>query len=418
MAIEGKQIMQNQYPSIVFISTFESKGGAARAMERLAMALREEGLKVEIISAFGKTKSLSVGHKLQFYFNFILERLRVFHSVKDREYLYQYSNGRPGLPLHLHPKVRSADIVHLHWINFGLLSIKGISKLASEKPLVWTLHDMWAFTGGCHYAFDCEGYQQNCETCFYLNNERSRSSEKTLQSKKNEWEDKNMLITAPSKWLYDLARESPVLKGKQVQKVGYTVDTNRFTVIETSDLRSKWGISSNSTVILAGAMDLNDKRKGFTLLLESLEMMRDVTDNLELLVFGKTTELKLDGVKITDLGFINDEQDLVEIYNIASVFTLPSIQDNLPNMVLESMACGTPVVAFESGGVVDMIEHLETGYIAQKGDASDFAKGISLALNLVKSEQDKVRISTSIKAKYDKDLVVGQMVKLYRELLA
>jgi glycosyltransferase involved in cell wall biosynthesis len=275
----------------------------------------------------------------------------------------------------------SVDIVNLHWISDGFFPLTALLKL--KVPIVWTLHDMWAMTGGCHYSGECDRYQKQCQYCPQLNSQtRYDLSRQEFQHKKNLYQQLSPTIVCPSEWLKNCAQSSATLRNLRIEVIPYGVDTEVFRPIAQETARSLLGLPLNTILILAGSVNLNDARKGFNLLKAALEQLKSSQD-FHLIVFGEIQQdLCEDFVyPVHALGNMSDDLMLALAYSAVDVFVAPSIQDNLPNTVLEAMACGTPTVAFKIGGMPDLIDSGLTGYLAEPFDISDLLYGIQWVLN-------------------------------------
>ena len=312
-----------------------------------------------------------------------------------------------------------ADIVHLHWLQGEMLSIADIGRI--QKPIVWTLHDMWAFCGAEHYTEDHrwrDGYRRDNrpshESGFDLNRW-------TWQRKRNHWQ-KPMHIVTPSQWLADCVRESALMRDWPVSVVANPIDTESWKPLEQSLARELLGLPADVPLLLFGAMGGGrDPRKGFDLLLQALEHLRDDSrvQNMELVVFGQRAPQSPNnlGFPINHTGHLHDDLSLRVLYSAADAMVIPSRQDNLPNTGVEAQACGTPVVAFDAGGLPDIVEHQRTGYLAKAFDAEDLAHGIALVL--AQSENQVLRVNARKRAleRFSSDIIAGQYNDLYRAAL-
>lgn len=284
---------------------------------------------------------------------------------------------------------RNPDIVHLHWICFGMLSINDLMKI--EKPIVWTMHDMWPFTGGCHYAGQCLKYQQRCGACPQLDSIKGKDLSRWVWERKDKaWENLNISFIAPSHWLARQAEVSSLLKDKKITVIHNGIDTQTYHPQPCIEARKRFNLPQDKKIILAGALNFSDARKGVDLLLDALKISKP--SDVALAVFGDgQKEIFHDspcGVHV--LGRLNNDQDMMAAYNAADVAVFSSREDNLPNTVLESLSCGTPVVAFNIGGIPEMIRHQENGYLARALDAADLAHGVDWVLSLDKDFYKKL----------------------------
>lgn len=285
-----------------------------------------------------------------------------------------------GTDISKNEKVREADVIILHWIN-SFLTAKEIRKLAAlRKPILWFMHDMWLFTGGCHVGGECVRYESGCGNCPLV----SRSGDKDIsrinfQEKERLMREIRAVVAGPSQWIVDCAGRSGIVAGRKLVCLPNMLDTEVFYPMEDKPrLLSKYGIGEGRKAILFGAADTGteNRAKGFSYLQHALaELPRE---QYQLVVFGNAgSDMKLpQGFDVTLLGFITDERKLAEIYNCADVFVTPSLQESFGYTACEAMACGTPVVAFPVGGLKEQITHLENGYLAEFQNAQDIAKGI------------------------------------------
>lgn len=272
----------------------------------------------------------------------------------------------------------SPDLVNLHWICKGYVQIESIAKLG--KPVVWTLHDMWAFTGGCHYHEGCDRYQESCGACPQLSNPGVRDASRWVWNRKRRaWTSLNLTVVAPSRWLAECAQSSSLFGNYRVETIPYGLDTEVYKPIERHLARRLLNLPNDKRLVLFGATVLSDRRKGWHLLQSALEKLSQsgMREQLECVVFGSyRSEREARGIKTHFLGRLNDDVTLALAYSAADVFIAPSIQDNLPNTVMEALACGTPCVAFKIGGMPDMIDHCQNGYLVAPFDVDDLVQGV------------------------------------------
>ncbi|HEY9609030.1 glycosyltransferase family 4 protein [Allocoleopsis sp.] len=272
------------------------------------------------------------------------------------------------------------DVVNLHWVCHGYLPIEAIAKF--KKPLVWTLHDMWAFTGGCHYSQECDRYKNSCGTCPQLGSAKSWDISRWVwQRKAKAWQNLDLTLVSPSPWLAKCARSSSLFQDLPIEVIPNGLDTQQYKPIPRQIARELLNLPQDKQLILFGAMYPNsDRRKGFYLLQQALQRLSKTEwrNQIEIAIFGASrpqepVEL---GLNSHYLGRLSDEISLAVVYAAADVFVAPSTQDNLPNTVMEAIACGTPGVAFNIGGMPELIEHQHNGYLAQALDSEDLAQGI------------------------------------------
>jgi glycosyltransferase involved in cell wall biosynthesis len=369
--------MSNKKLHIVLLSYHDSNGGAGIAAGRLKVALEKEGHRVDYLvreKAYD-SNATKFGNGIVSWLKFIAERLFFLRFEKDKSIRFLFNPGVFGSDISKHPLIQKADIVHLHWVNFGFLSVKDIASLARlNKPIFWTLHDMWAFTGGCHHSGACEHFQQSCGDCKFLKNPNPNDlSHRLWKAKKNGFASKNLHIITCSDWLGNRAKQSSILGGHEIKTIPNAIDTNFFAPSTTN-----LNLDPNKKYVLFVAMRVNAPAKGFHLLKEALHFLDPKTT--ELLIVGSETTEELP-LKSHSFGQVTDPSKMRDIYAAADVFVTPSLEENLPNTIMEAMACGTACVGFEVGGIPEMIEHQKTGYVAKAFLAEDLANGIQWCLN-------------------------------------
>lgn len=304
------------------------------------------------------------------------------------------------------------DIIHLHWIN-QFVSIKQIAKF--KKPIVWTLHDSWAFTGGCHIPFPCEKYKSNCEECPQLNSKRQKDlSYFIFNLKRKAWTNVNIHIIGPSKWMTDCAKNSSLLSRFETINIPNCIDTDYYSPRDKILSRQKFNIPLDKKVILFGAINATkDKNKGFDLLIKSFELINKERNDTELVVFG-SKEIQFDGHKnIREIGFISNPELFPYLYSAADVVVNTSRSENFSNVILESLSCGIQVVAFDIGGNSDLISE-SNGKLISPFDEKMMANGIIDVLNNPKFSEN---IHADICHRLSLQHTVSSHVQLFNKLL-
>jgi glycosyltransferase involved in cell wall biosynthesis len=323
------------------------------------------------------------------------------------------------LPDGLKKRVESTtpDIVHLHWINAGFMRLETLS--AIRQPMVWTLHDMWAFTGGCHYAGDCRGFENQCGACPVLGSTQKNDLSRQVWTRKTRaWKHLDLTLVTPSRWMADEARASALFRDRRIEVIANGLDLDRFRPVDRAVAREILGLPQDARLVLFGAMDsTSDKRKGFHLLEPALQKLgnRPQTCRTELVIFG-ASEPRVSPdlpMKAHYLGTLADDISLALAYSCADVFVAPSLQDNLPNTVAEALACGVPVVSFDVGGLPDMIDHKKNGYLARPFEADDLAHGIDWVLA---NENRQADLARAARAKAEEEYGIERCVQQYVDL--
>ena len=417
--------------NVVQICNSDIKGGAARAASSINIALRSVG----VSSYMFVQKKITNSEIVNSLDNSVLEKLYTFSRISldflAIKYLSKPEYGRFSFPffgknISQYDIIKNADIIHLHWINEGFLSIKNLDQLFRlGKPIVWTLHDMWAFTGGCHYASNCENYKIHCGNCPALKYPGKKDfSRRIFESKVKLYKNGNLNIVTCSDWLSTCAEKSTLLKQKRVNVIPNPIDTNVYKSIDKVLTRKKFNLPQHKYLILFGTMSLKDKRKGYFYLKESLKILYeefpDLRSKVEVVVFGafekgQTIDLPF---KTNFLGRLSGAEKLVDCYNSADVFVAPSTEDNLPNTVMESLACGVPVVAFNIGGMPDMIDHKSNGYLAEPLSSNSLANGIYWIFNR-RQEGNSLGLEARKKIvnNFTSQIIGERYKKLYLELI-
>lgn len=370
---------------ILHISTFYNKGGAAIAAKRLHKGLLKIGVdsyfysyyKPNIRSILKNDFSQLMPNKLKSAKIIFENQLKLFLYNKYQKY-GQYSTNYL-LSYSLTKKMLDKfDIINLHWINSGFINIKELKKL-KDKKVFWTLHDMWTFTGGCHYNEGCEKFTKTCSSCPILNSKKyCDHAYYQFELKKNIYEELDLEIVTPSKWLYDEAKRSTLFKNKKIHLIPYGLDTDIFYPQDKNQLRTELGIQQNKFTIIFNSANIFEKRKGILYLMKSLQKLSEIIDFQVILVGNANDELKneLKNQKIYYIGSISSESLIAKYYALSDVFVIPSLQDNLPNTMLEAIACGTPVIGFNVGGIADAVIDDYTGNLVKLGEIDELVNKI------------------------------------------
>lgn len=369
----------------------KSARSAASSALRLHKAFLERGLNSYILSLFqdeNDDERIFYPGRFSRLFTMVNDKINLFLTGKTRKEYGLFSYTFLGIDITKLRHVKEADVIFIHWVQGEFMSISAYRKLAKlGKPIIVVMHDMWTFTGGCHHSFSCEKYKSKCFDCqVFADNRTYDMSKKGFQAKKKLFQSyDNFTFVSPSKWLQSCAKESSILNAKALYAIPNIVDNNLFKPIVKSVARQIIDVDVNATVIAFGAVSVKSPYKGWDYLKKALEMLsRDLlSENILLLVFGKgMSDEMADSIPFRKrfMGYLKDEISLALVYNAADVFVTPSLADNLPTTVLESLACGTPVVSFKTGGIPEMIRHKENGYLADYMDAKDLSNGLKYCL--------------------------------------
>lgn len=409
---------------VLIINTSERVGGAAIAANRLMKALKKNGVKVKMLVRDKQTDHLtvfSIGHNWTQPFKFIGERLCIFiANYFSRKNLFQVDIANTGTDVTQHIEFQRADVIHLHWVNQGFLSLSNINKiLHAGKPVVITMHDQWYFTGICHYSGNCQKYQELCHHCELMRGTLWGDLAKQVFLKKEKiYRDAQLTFVGCSQWMANLAKTSKLTQGHKVVSIPNAIDTDLFCPQDKRSSRQAFNLPTDKHLILFGCQRITDERKGFHYLVEALQLLKQQHPNLakgtEIVVVGGEVESIRHKVpfNIFPVRYVSDPHKMVQLYNAVDLYVTPSLQDNLPNTIMESMACGTPCVGFNVGGIPEMIDHQENGYVAAYKDAQDFANGILWSLGADQetlSRQARNKVVTT----YSENAVARKYIDIY-----
>ena len=414
---------------VLIVNTSERIGGAAIAAGRLVEALKNNGIKAKMLvrrKSTGQVTTVLAERSASNRLSMLWERLSVaLHTHFRRNRIYAIDLGHSGGDITELPEFKQADVIHLHWINDGMLSLPAVEKIiASGKPIVWTLHDMWPFTGVCHYAHDCDHYTEHCHDCPQLNSRKYKDTAfRVFERKAAMLQGSNIQFVACSRWLGNMAMNSRLLQGRKITCIPNTYNNNLFKPRDKQQARVAVGLPLNKRLIVFSSHTFTDERKGYHYLKEALKQLVSTHPEwhgkLGVVLIGKDIvpsmyqELPFE---VYPLNYVADEKHIVEIYNAVDLLAIPSLQDNLPNTVLEAMACGVPCIGFNVGGIPEMIDHLHNGYIAEYKNVNDFANGIHWLLT--EGEYDVLSREAARKAAnaYGENSVAMKYISIYNRM--
>ncbi len=417
--------------NILLINTSDCVGGAAVAAHRLMIALNSHGEKARMLVAHKSSDSLTVSdlrHHWLTRWRFLYERWRIFISLWGRrDNLFKIDTAIAGSDITSTKEFREADIIHLHWVNQGMLSITDIRKiLLSGKPVVWTMHDAWPATAICHYTDGCKSFTDECKRCRLLpNNGSARDlSFRTWHRKRRMLEGQNITFVACSRWLANQARQSRLIGNHTITSIPNCIDTHTFCPREKTTIREELNLPVDKRLILFVSQRVTDERKGMTFLIEALQKIvaehPEWKEHTEVMILGDNSEDIAEKLplKVIPLGYVSKEQQTAKIYAAADLFVIPSLEDNLPNTIMEAMACGVPCVGFKTGGIPEMIDHKQNGYVAEYRNADDLAKGIVWALE---DERRGILSQAAVKkvhSTYSQHSVALKYIEIYNQAAA
>lgn len=403
--------------------TASDTGGAGTATRRIHDGLKEIGVNSRMLvrdkstsdpTIHGPTNKLTKAFaKVRPYFDVL--PLKLYDA--SSEYSINW------LPDRLYRRVNKLDpdVIHLNWVAGGYMNPSSISDFT--QPIVWRLPDMWPLTGGCHYTDGCTRYRSSCGKCPQLDSTHSWDpSRVTLTRKKRAVEQKDVTVVATTPWLAECAAESAVFRNSQIKVIPNGLNTETFKSYDSAIGRNLFDLPSDAALVLFGAVSpLSNHRKGYDLLIEALDDLdiKGKTD-IELVIFGTSEpEDSPDfGFPTHYTGYLYDEESLALLYSAVDVMVVPSRYEGFGQTISEAMACGTPVVAFDTTGPGDIIVHEETGYLASAYEPTDLAAGIEWIL-ADKIRRDKLgsRSRSEALKKYKSTKVAEQYLDLYNSLV-
>jgi len=407
---------------VVHLSKSNYRGGADRAAYRLHIGLKmiRVASKMIVDDKIGTDDDV---YTLQGAFSRKLERIRyLLNNIPLKIYSQQgmtFYLGLIGRNIVTSNIIKQSDIINLHWVSRGFLSIFSILKFAKlNKPIVWTLHDMWAFTGGCHHSLNCTRYFDGCGKCPQLNSRSEIDITRIIwKIKEKVYKWLNLTIITPSKWLAETARKSPLLSRFNIIKISNGVNIRKFKPINKDKARTLLNLPKDKKIILFGAAYLS-KWKGFNYLINSIKELIKAgnlkKDDTMLMIFGAPYHNLTKGspIEIRYVGPLLSEDSLNLCYNASDVLVIPSLWENFPNVAIEALSCGVPVVGFRIGGIPEIVDHKVNGYVANYLDIKSLANGIKWVLD----HDNIARLKKAAREKAVKMYTLEKQAKRYKQI--
>lgn len=406
----------------LILSTSDIEGGAARAAHRLHQGFKAIGTpsKMLVRAKFSRDKSIMAEKSTLTKLGPQMNNLPLRRYPQRERKLFSpqwFPDAIAGNVAAINP-----DVVNMHWVCNGFLKIETLTKF--KKPLFWTLQDMWAFTGGCHYNESCDRYEQACGQCPQIKSGRDHDlSRQVWKRKLHAWKQLNLTIVTPSSWMADCVRASSLFRDRRVEVIPFCLDTECYKPIEASVARHILKLPQDKRLILFGALAATaDPRKGYHLLVPALQKLRQLEsqENTELVIFGASRpEKPVDmGFKAHYLGSFQDDIALAIAYSAADVMVVPSLQESFGQTASEALACGTPVVAFDATGPKDIVDHQVNGYLVRPYEVDDLANGIAWVLE---DEQRHAQLRDNARLKalsaFPLELQAKRYLSLFSEVL-
>ena len=399
------------------------------AANRLMTALNNNGIKAKMLVRDKETDALTVCGLPQSWrlrWHFLWERLVIWmHLRLQRTHLFEIDIANSGTDITRLPEFQEADVIHLHWVNQGMLSLKDIRHvLDTGKPVVWTMHDIWPATAICHYARGCERFHTTCADCPLLPGHGQHDLANMVWRKKQQMlSGQRITYVACSQWLASEVTKSALLSGQFVTSIPNPIDTHQFHPQDKQTARRALSLPVDKRIILFVSQRVTDPRKGISFLVDAVRLLTEQYPEMKqqaaIAILGGHAEAVASqlALPVWPLGYVNDPQRIVQVYNAADVFVLPSLEDNLPNTLMEAMACGVPCVGFRVGGIPEMIDHRLNGYVADFQQAADFANGIHYVLCEAEYDQLSNACLHKVAHNYSQQNVANRYIEVYEQAM-
>jgi glycosyltransferase involved in cell wall biosynthesis len=415
---------------ITHLSTYDLAGGAARAAYRLHKGLCSAGQESRLLALYKSSPDPTV---LQFTPpGDILSRLR--RRLKRRllersereiqarpEGSAYFSDDRNQHGADVLRQLPPTDVLNLHWIA-GFLDYRDFFRqLPRRLPVVWTLHDMNTFTGGCHYDENCEKFRLQCGGCPQLDSSEPQDLSRQIWLRKREAfsfpRELQLQLVTPSRWLAEKTKNSTLFSERVVSVIPNGINIESFQPRDRRIAREMHGIPSKAKTILFVADSAGEKRKGLKVLVEALKGLEDPEQYFFAIIGGGLPDQELGG-RFKTLGFFGDETALSFAYSAADVFVIPSLQDNLPNTAVEALACGVPTIGSNVGGVPEVVRNNQTGLVFPPGDSRSLKEAIAALLAEPERRESMAKESRRIALEeYSLELQSQRYASLYRKVM-
>ena len=434
---------------VLIVNTSYDVGGAAVAARRLMEALNQNGAEASMLVRDwerGRPRPHmdgEAGDKVHVLpqrwlarWHFLWERLVIFARLGFRsKNLFAIDAAISGTSITRLREFREADVIHLHWVNQGMLSFSDLRKIIrSGKPVVWTMHDAWPSTAICHLTLGCRQFTSQCRQCKYLSSIDQTTKQPNDQTTKwltKVWKRKQRLIqegdisfVACSRWLESEAKASALLRGQHIVSIPNCIDTRIFCPGDQLEARREEGLPTDRRLVLFVCQRVTNAYKGMDYLIKACRQLAnehpEMKEEVSVVLLGShadevASELPFPAIAV---GYVNDEKRMARLYRSADVFVLPSLSENLPNTIMEAMACGVPCLGFRVGGIPEEIDHQRTGYVARYRDTADLARGLRWLLYEADSKSIANECVRKVKQCYSQAAVAVQYTEVYQQAMA
>lgn len=417
----SKEGNNNRSIKVLHIVSGDLSGGAARGAYWLHEALRLKGINSLVLTTSRETNNdetvLSLTKSKLGYVKSIFRNQIDFILLKlyKKSLTKMLSLGLVGYDFTKTQEYSDADIIHLHWVNAGMVNIKHLQKI--DKPIIWTIRDMWPMTGGCHYALDCQKFKSGCGACPQLGSNSKFDLSRYVFYRKVKYIPASLTAVGISSWLTEQVRLSPIFQNKSCMTILNNIDTSAFNKIDKYVARHILGLTTDKKIVLCGSTNIDDFYKGFQKFLDSLVFLDK--EEVFLCFFGRFDEavIKDYGFEYRSFGFLNDNISLNLVYSASNVFVAPSVQEAFGKTLAESQCSGTPVVCFNATGPKDIVDHKKTGYRAKPFDEKDLANGIEWVLHAENYDELCKNAREKVLKEFDSVVVAKKYIEIYEEIL-
>jgi len=416
--------------NVIHLATYETSGGAGLAAGRLSAALSDSGVKSRMIVRYAdprRSRACRIKNQVSRRAWFANALRRIHQDMRKKQLerrqprgaeIVTHYRGRYRVPAQ--DVIGTADVVNLHWVAEFLDLQYLFATWPAGVPIVWTLHDMNPFTGACHHSSDCERYQNSCGQCPAINSSAdddfSRAGYNYKEVALRQLPDDALVVVGPSQWISDKARSSALLGRFRHKVIPNGQDLTTYYPAPREEARMRLGLGLKTRYVLVVAAQLTHPPKGLDLLLRALTFI-PAEERPQLITVGEGHAKHVD-IEVKNLGSIQNEATLRDAYSAADLLVVPSRNENLPTTIIESLACGTPVAAFDVGGISELIEHGETGHLAAAGDPQSLAEGIRDLLGEPRRLREMgISARETAKHKFGMDTMVQRYLSMYEEFL-
>lgn len=415
---------------ILIVNKSFNSGGAAVASQQLFTSLLRKGIDVKMMVFDPTSKSSSklitltntFFDKTLWWFYFIIERLYFYRFEKSADERYSFSPAIIGADITKTKEFKDADIIHINWHNQGFLSNSSLKKiLESGKNVVFTMHDMWLITGGCHHAWGCVNFEKNCGNCKFLKSPSTNDlSFKIFRKKRKIFTYHTINIITVSDWLKNKALKSNIINNRQIAAIPNIIDVKKYSPLNIKKAKQELSLDCDKKYILFGAHRIDDNIKGLNYLIDAINIVLESREDIGLILFGGSAKNPkiLNNIKAEVFNIGKADLKLkLKLYSAAEITCVPSLYETFGLVAAESLSCETPVLAFDNSGIKEVVEHKIDGYLAEYKSSTDLAAGINWILDHNPDNEMGKKGRKKITEFFNEDLIANNHIKLYKKLI-